>query len=216
MPPRGHESQYYKKAAMLCREQCACVVSFAAGWHRSLPCIPFLKTKSTYSVPPLVSEIRRPGFPRARLQAQRLGGAPFHGVLLGQLGDSNTVRGFVVRHCARQALQRQRTLLLVLRNLGTCVDILGQYEDLGVQPCGARWGVRKGGKGAVRLPKILVLISSIPARQGGESPRAPGGRRALPRQRALACALGPGRPGRPEHDALPRGRRAPPASRCRW
>ena len=31
------------------------------------------------------------------------------------------------------------------------------YKDLGVTPCGARLGIGKGGKGAVRLPRILVL-----------------------------------------------------------
>ena len=36
---------------------------------------------------------------------------------------------------------------------------------LGVKPCGKRLGIRKGGKVAVRLPKILVLICT-PARQG--------------------------------------------------
>ena len=35
----------------------------------------------------------------------------------------------------------------------------GEYQDLGVNPCGTRLGIRKGGKGAVRLPKILVLIT---------------------------------------------------------
>ena len=34
----------------------------------------------------------------------------------------------------------------------------GKYWDLGVTPCGARLGIRKGGKGAVRLPRIRVLI----------------------------------------------------------
>ena len=31
-----------------------------------------------------------------------------------------------------------------------------EYWDLGVTPCGARLGIRKGEKGAVHLPKILV------------------------------------------------------------
>ena len=38
------------------------------------------------------------------------------------------------------------------------VDGERQYQDLGVTPCGARSGIRKGGEGAVRLPKILVLL----------------------------------------------------------
>ena len=33
-----------------------------------------------------------------------------------------------------------------------------EYQDLGVTPCGARFGKRKGKKGAARLPRILVLI----------------------------------------------------------
>ena len=34
-------------------------------------------------------------------------------------------------------------------------------------PRGARLGIRKGGKGAVRLPKILVLIIHVPAPMTG-------------------------------------------------
>ena len=33
----------------------------------------------------------------------------------------------------------------------------GQFQDLGVKPCGTRQGIGKGGSDAVRLPKILVL-----------------------------------------------------------
>ena len=40
----------------------------------------------------------------------------------------------------------------------------GQYQDLGVRPCGARQGIGKGGSGAVRLPKILVL-TCVPRRR---------------------------------------------------
>ena len=52
---------------------------------------------------------------------------------------------------------------------GTCMDILGQYWDLGVKPCGTQLGISRGEKGAVRLPKILVLIlggweQSVPRR----------------------------------------------------
>ena len=38
-----------------------------------------------------------------------------------------------------------------------------QDEDLGVKPRGTQSGIRKGGKGAVRLPRILVLTSSSPS-----------------------------------------------------
>ena len=42
-----------------------------------------------------------------------------------------------------------------------------QYQDLGAKPRGARDGIRKGEKGAVRLPKILVLTA--PRRAGYRS-----------------------------------------------
>ena len=42
--------------------------------------------------------------------------------------------------------------------------IMGQYWDLGVTPCGTRPETRKGEKGAIRLPKILVLTCVTPAR----------------------------------------------------
>ena len=49
-------------------------------------------------------------------------------------------------------------------------SVLGYW----VKPCGTRLGLRKGGKGAVRLPKILVLVlTDLPWRQaislGGEA-----------------------------------------------
>ena len=30
------------------------------------------------------------------------------------------------------------------------------YKDLGVKPCGARWGIRRGEKGAARLQPLFV------------------------------------------------------------
>ena len=42
----------------------------------------------------------------------------------------------------------------------------GQYEDLGVNPFGTRLGIRKGGEGAVRLPKIIVLASGLSPTHG--------------------------------------------------
>ena len=38
--------------------------------------------------------------------------------------------------------------------------VLGSW----VKPCGTRLGIRKGEKGAIRLPKILVLIRPNPSR----------------------------------------------------
>ena len=46
----------------------------------------------------------------------------------------------------------------------------GQYYDLKVTPCGTRFEIRKDENGAVRLPKILVLIIWWAVRmKGGEN-----------------------------------------------
>ena len=48
--------------------------------------------------------------------------------------------------------------VLLRRLVWRACAVITQYEVLGVTPCGARLGIRKGDKGAVRLPNMLVLI----------------------------------------------------------
>ena len=77
--------------------------------------------------------------------------------------------------------------------------ILHARYDLGVKPCGTRLGTRKGEKGAVRLPNILVLTGLSPRNNGKKSLIA-----SLTESRAL------GRPVIAPHSC--RGRRCSKAS----
>ena len=54
----------------------------------------------------------------------------------------------------KERCKRRRT---PTQDPSTDLRVWGSTGDLGVKPRGKRLGIRKGGEGAVRLPKILVL-----------------------------------------------------------
>ena len=72
---------------------------------------------------------------------------------------------FRARMQAKEAAAEASLLGMLAGNVRVPLCV-AQYYDLGVTPCGARLEIRKGEKGAVRLPKILVLI--IFATQDGQ------------------------------------------------
>ena len=87
---------------------------------------------------------------------------PYDGFLL-HLRIAGTVPGTVpgVPGSAKRRRFNRGHDVLVIPEFYSTLSLLvlrrGQYSVLGVKPCGTRLGIRKGGRGSIRLPKILVL-----------------------------------------------------------